>query len=295
MLIEPLQSQNLSSVLERWRVDALEFLRVDVPKLLVIVTIAFVLIRLMKVVINRLLAFSRHESGARAQQLRTAAGVIGSVGTFVIVFLALMQILPVLGVNMGPLLASAGVAGLAIGFGAQTLVHDVINGFFILLENQYAVGDVVRVAGVKGTVEAMTMRNTTLRDDDGTLHIVPNSEIKIVSNLTRDWAQVALHVSVAYNEDSDKVVKLLNDVAQEVRNDPGFSEDIVADPQVPGIERVAGGEVDYLMLVKTRPGRQYAVTRELRRRIKECFQKNNIQAGNPARVYVLEGAPPTKQ
>jgi small conductance mechanosensitive channel len=295
MLIEPLQSQNLSSVLERWRTDGLEFLRVDVPKLLVIVLLAFVLIRLVKIVINRLLAFSRHESGARAQQLRTAAGVIGSVGTFVIVFLALMQILPVLGVNMGPLLASAGVAGLAIGFGAQTLVHDVINGFFILLENQYAVGDVVRVAGVKGTVEAMTMRNTTLRDDDGTLHIVPNSEIKIVSNLTRDWAQVALHVSVAYNEDSDKVVKLLNDVAQEVRNDPGFSDDIVADPQVPGIERVASGEVDYLMLVKTRPGRQYAVTRDLRRRIKECFQKNNIQAGNPARVYVLEGAPGAKQ
>jgi small conductance mechanosensitive channel len=295
MLIEPLQSQNLSSVLERWRTDGLEFLRVDVPKLLVIVLLAFVLIRLVKIVINRLLAFSRHESGARAQQLRTAAGVIGSVGTFVIIFLALMQMLPVLGVNMGPLLASAGVAGLAIGFGAQTLVHDVINGFFILLENQYAVGDVVRVAGVKGTVEAMTMRNTTLRDDDGTLHIVPNSEIKIVSNLTRDWAQVALHVSVAYNEDSDKVVKLLNDVAQEVRNDPGFSDDIVADPQVPGIERVASGEVDYLMLVKTRPGRQYAVTRDLRRRIKECFQKNNIQAGNPARVYVLEGAPGAKQ
>jgi len=104
MLIEPLQSQNLSSVLERWRTDGLEFLRVDVPKLLVIVVLAFVLIRLMKVVINRLLAFSRHESGARAQQLRTAAGVIGSVGTFVIIFLALMQILPVLGVNMGPLL-----------------------------------------------------------------------------------------------------------------------------------------------------------------------------------------------
>jgi small conductance mechanosensitive channel len=295
MFVEPLQNQNLNTVLERWRVDSLEFLRVDVPKLLVIIVLAFVLIRLIKVVINRLLAFSRHESGARAQQLRTAAGVIGSVGTFVIVFLALMQILPVLGVNMGPLLASAGVAGLAVGFGAQTLVHDVINGFFILLENQYAVGDVVRVAGVKGTVEAMTMRNTTLRDDDGTLHIVPNSEIKIVSNLTRDWAQVALHVSVAYNEDSDRVVKLLNEVAQEVRNDPAFSDNIVADPQVPGIERVASGEVDYLLLVKTLPGRQYAVSRELRRRIKDCLQKNNIQAGNPARVYVLEGAPGPKQ
>jgi small-conductance mechanosensitive channel len=294
MFLEPLQSQNLSSVFEHWRSDALDFLRVDVPKIIVIVVVAFVLIRLMKVVLNRLLAFSRHENGVRAQQLRTAAGVIGSVGTFVISFLALMQILPVLGVNMGPLLASAGVAGLAIGFGAQTLVHDVINGFFILLENQYAVGDVVRVAGVKGTVEAMSMRNTTLRDDDGTVHVVPNSEIKIVSNLTRDWAQLALHVSVAYNEDSDRVVRLLTQVAEEVRNEPNFRDDIVAEPQVPGIERVSGGEVDYLLLVKTRPGRQYGVTRELRRRIKECFQKNNIQAGNPARVYVLEG-PPGKQ
>ena len=292
MFMEPLQNENLGSVLQHWRADALQFLRVDVPKIIVIVVLAFILIRLMRVVINRLLAFSRHESGARAQQLRTAAGVIGSVGTFVIVFLALMQILPVLGVNMGPLLASAGVAGLAIGFGAQTLVHDVINGFFILLENQYAVGDVVRVAGVKGTVEAMTMRNTTLRDDDGTVHIVPNSEIKIVSNLTRDWAQISLHISVAYSENSDRVVKLLMEVAEEVRNDAEFANDVVADPQVPGIERVANGEVDYLMLVKTLPNRQYRVSRELRRRIKECFQKNNIQAGNPARVYVLEGAPP---
>jgi small conductance mechanosensitive channel len=295
MFIEPLQNENLGSILQHWRADALQFLRVDVPKIIVIAVLAFILIRLMKVVINRLLAFSRHESGARAQQLRTAAGVIGSVGTFVIVFLALMQILPVLGVNMGPLLASAGVAGLAIGFGAQTLVHDVINGFFILLENQYAVGDVVRVAGVKGTAEAMTMRNTTLRDDDGTVHIVPNSEIKIVSNLTRDWAQISLHISVAYNENSDRVVKLLVEVAEEVRHDPEFGSDIVGEPQVPGIERVANGEVDYLMLVKTLPNRQYRVSRELRRRIKECFQKSNIQAGNPARVYVLEGAPPGAQ
>jgi small conductance mechanosensitive channel len=236
-------------------------------------------------------AFSRHESGARAQQLRTVAGVITSVGTFLILFVAAMMVLSVVQINMGPLLASAGVAGLAIGFGAQTLVHDVINGFFILLENQYAVGDVVRVAGVKGTVEAMSMRNTTLRDDDGTLHIVPNSEIKIVSNLTRDWAQISLHVSVAYNEDSDRVVKLLTQLAEEVRNDPAFRDDIVAEPQVPGIERVSGGEVDYLLLVKTRPGQQYRVSREMRRRIKDCFQKNKIQAGNPARVYVLEGTP----
>jgi len=199
-----------------------------------------------------------------------------------------MQVLPLVGINMGPLLASAGIAGLAIGFGAQTLVKDVINGFFILLENEYNVGDVVQLAGVKGAVESMTMRRTSLRGDDGTVHIVPNSEIKIVSNLTRDWAQVALHISVAYNENSDRIVEFLRQVGAELRHDPRFEEDIVADPEVPGIERVAQGEVDYLMLVRTRPGTQHAVSRELRRRIKECFEKHNVQAGNPARVYVLD-------
>jgi moderate conductance mechanosensitive channel len=288
--LEP-QQESLRQIWREWRSDGLIFLHHDVPKILVVVVVAFLLVRLLKVLTNRLVAFSRtQEGGVRAQQLRTVAGVINSVGGTVVVFIALMQVLPVVGINMGPLLASAGIAGLAIGFGAQALVHDVINGFFILLENQYNVGDVVRVAGVKGTVESMTMRRTSLRDDDGTVHIVPNSEIKIVSNLTRDWAQVALHISVAYNENSDRVVELLRQVGGELRHDRRFEEDIVADPQVPGIERVAQGEVDYLMLVRTRPGTQYTISRELRRRIKECFERNNIQAGNPARVYVLDSA-----
>jgi len=183
------------------------------------------------------------------------------------------------------------VAGLAIGFGAQALVHDVINGFFILMENQYDVGDVVRIGGVAGTVESMTLRRTTLRDETGAVHIVPNSQITIVSNLTRDWAQMALHISVDYRENSDRILELLKQVGADLRNDPQFENLLVADPQVPGIERVAGGEVDYLMLVKTRPGQQYAVSRELRRRIKECFQKNNVQPANPVRVYVLEQPP----
>jgi len=291
MTIEPQEAQSFRELVQDWREDLLHFLRHDVPKVLLLVLVAFILIRLLHLVTNRLIRFSTRESGARAQQLRTVAGVITSVGIFIIVFLASMQILQQFGVNMGPLLASAGIAGLAIGFGAQTLVHDVINGFFILLENQYTIGEVVQVSGVKGTVESMTMRRTTLRDDDGTVHVVPNSEIKIVSNLTRDWAQVALHISVAYGEDSDRIIKFLQEVGTEVRNDPEFKDDIVADPQVPGIERVAQGEVDYLMLVRTLPGRRFAVARELRRRIKECFEKNNVKAGNPARIYVLDNAP----
>ncbi len=129
-------------------------------------------------------------SALRAQQLRTLSSVIYSVGVFVIMFLAALQILPLLGINMGPLLASAGIAGLAIGFGAQTLVRDFINGFFILVENQYDIGDTIKIAAVQGAVEDMTMRRTVLRDDNGSLHTVPNGQISIVTNLTRDWTQL---------------------------------------------------------------------------------------------------------
>ena len=139
-------------------------------------------------------------SGLRAQQLRTLAGVIYSIGIFLVLFYAAMSILPILGLNIGPLLASAGVAGFAIGFGAQTLVKDFINGFFILIENTFDVGDVVRTAGVQGTVESLTLRRTMLRDADGTVHMVPNSQMTIISNLTRDWTQLTMHVAVDYQE-----------------------------------------------------------------------------------------------
>jgi len=190
---------------------------------------------------------------------------------------------------MGPLLASAGIAGLAIGFGAQALVHDVINGFFILVENQYNVGDVIRIANVKGTVEAMTLRRTVLRDADGTLHTVPNSQITVVSNATRDWAQITLHIATAYDENTDRIVKLLREVGSELRNDPDFADLIVAEPEVPGIERVSAGEVDYLMIVKTLPGTaQYAVSRELRRRVKACFEQQGVKPPATAHVYIMD-------
>ena len=206
--------------------------------------------------------------------------------------MASLQILPLLGINMGPLLASAGIAGVAIGFGAQTLVRDFINGFFILVENQYDIGDVVKIAGVSGKVESMTLRRTVLRDADGTVHSVPSSQIAVVSNLTRDWTQLAMTISVAYNVDSDKVIKLLQEVGGELASDPDYSDKIVAKPEVPGIEKVSGSEIEYLMLVKTKPGAQDLVRRELRRRIKACFEKNKIEPGNPNRVYVLDTAKP---
>jgi small-conductance mechanosensitive channel len=286
----PPETASLPALLRDWREDTMTFLHHDLPKLVLVLVGAFVLIRLLRALTRRIAALQqkRLPSGIRTGQVRTLAGVINSVGVFIILFGAALQVLSILGLNLGPLLASAGIAGLAIGFGAQTLVKDVINGFFILLEDQFNIGDVIRVAGVKGTVEAMSLRRTTLRDDDGTVHTVPNSEIKIVSNMTRDWSQVALRVTVAYSEPSDRIVKLLKDVGAEVRNDPAFENDIVSEVDVPGIDRLGSGEAEYLVLVKTRPNKQYAVSRELRRRIKESFYDHKVQAGAPGRVYVAD-------
>ncbi len=282
-------------LLNSWGDDTFDFIRHQAPRIVGVFIIAFILTRLLKAVSRRLTRFSKSQglpSTMRAQQLRTLSSVIYSVGLFIIVFVAALQVLPLLGINMGPLLASAGIAGVAVGFGAQTLVHDFINGFFILVENQYDIGDIIKIAGVQGTVELMTLRRTVLRDADGTVHNVPSSQITVVSNLTRDWTQLALHVSVAYDTDSDLVIKSLQEVGAEFAADPAFADKIVAQPEVPGIEKVTGDEVDYLMLVKTRPGQQDSVRRELRRRIKSCFEKNKIQPGNPNRVFVLD---PTKK
>ena len=284
------ETENLPALFRDWQQDALGFLHHSLPKLVVIVAGAFVLMRAWRAIVRRIAALQERKlpPGLRAQQVRTVASVITSVGSFVILFGAILQALPLFNLDLRPLLASAGIAGLAIGFGAQTLVKDFINGFFILLENQYDIGDSVRIAGVKGVVEGMSLRHTTLRDDDGTVHTVPNSQISIVSNMTRDWSQLAMKIVVAYSEPSERIVKLLQEVGEEVRHDPNFSEDIVGEIQVPGIDRVGNAEAEYLMLVKTRPNKQYPVSRELRRRIKECFHQQNVQTAGPGRVYVMD-------
>jgi small conductance mechanosensitive channel len=281
---------NWGQLLQDWREDTLHFLRNDAPKILFIVLAAIVLGRVWRLAIGRVAALQekRVPSEVRARQIRTLASVINSIGELVIAFVATLMVLDRLGLNLGPLLASAGVAGLAIGFGAQTLVHDFINGFFILMDNQYDIGDNIRIAGVKGTVEDMTLRRTVLRDDDGTVHIVPNSQITIVSNTTRDLSQLTMRVVVAYTENSDRIIQLLQQVGDEIRNDPVFADDIVGDVQVPGIDRVGPGEAEYLMLMKTRPTKQFAVSLELRRRIKSYFEKNHVKTAGPDRVYVLD-------
>jgi small-conductance mechanosensitive channel len=282
--------EKLRNLLDDWREDSISFLRHDVPKIVWALVVAFILLMIFRMLRRKLLEQSRRQdlpTGLRAQQLRTLAGIIYSVGVVIVIFYLATTILPILGLNIGPLLASAGIAGFAIGFGAQTLVKDFINGFFILVENTFDIGDTIRTAGVQGTVESITLRRTILRDFDGTVHTVPNSQMSIISNFTRDWAQLALQIAVDYKENSDKVVAILKEVATDVYEDERFHEDIVTEPEVPGIEKVTGEQVDYLMLVKTRPGKQFAISREFRRQIKERFEKNGIKPGTPNRVYVV--------
>ncbi|HEV3037310.1 MAG TPA: mechanosensitive ion channel family protein [Candidatus Angelobacter sp.] len=283
-----MQPEKWTNLFKDWHDDLIWWARHGVPRLVVIFLLAFFLIRILGTITRKVVELSKKRSNPalRTQQVRTLAGVIHSVGVFVIVFIALLQALPIFGVHIEPLLASAGIAGLAVGFGAQAMVKDIINGFFILVENQFEIGDTIKAAGVQGTVEEVTMRRTILRDADGTLHTIPNGSIQIVSNMTRDWTQITLHVAVDYIENSDKVIQVLRDLAQSFYEDPSFHEDAVAAPEVPGIERVVGQEVDYLMVVKVRPGSQYAAARELRRRIKAALEENHIKAGSPAQVYI---------
>lgn len=251
-------------------------------KLVAIVVIAALLIWLFRHVARRIASLAAHRvDGGREQQVRTLATVMNSTFTAIVLLIAGFEILVTVNIPVGPLLTGAGVAGLAIGFGAQTVVKDVINGFFVLLDDQYRVGDVVKAAGVQGTVERLTLRRTVLRDGDGSLHFVPNSALQVVTNLTRDWRLAQLRVAVHYKEDSDRVIRALVAAGQEARDLPILRTRVMADVVVPGIDRVAGDEVDYLVQLRTLPGAQDDALRALRAAAKRQLAAAGIAAWYP--------------
>lgn len=228
------------------------------------------------------------------QRTRTLVSLLRSVGRVVIWVVTLFMVLGALGLQLGPLLAGAGVVGLAVSFGAQSLVKDVISGLFILIENQFGVGDVVRLEGVSGAVERMTLRVVVLRDVHGVVHVVPNGQITKVSNLTRGWSRVVLDVAVAYKEDPDKVMEVMRDEGRKLWEDPKWRPLILEQAEVPGIESFGESGVSIRMLVKTLPLKQWDVARELRRRLKIRFSDEKIEIPFPSQtVYWGEGQSPT--
>lgn len=257
------------------------------PKILVTAIGAWLLTRVLKALTNRIVRITeRHAAGAaRLAQVRTLASVIRATGIGFIVFLAALEILPLLGFKLEPLLASAGVAGVAIGLAAQTIVKDCLNGVLILVEDQYNVGDKVRLAGLGGVVESLSLRKTTVRDGDGTLYVIPNSQITTVANLTRDYSVATINVSVDFSAEPDKVMALLKEVAMGVRNDPAYKDVFLADPTLLGVDNIKGSQVIYPVQLKTKADQQWAAMRETQRRIRIALADHGMLPGDPLRVY----------
>ncbi len=214
------------------------------------------------------------EAKKRAQ---TLGNILRHVLLIVIFFIAILMILGELGIQLGPLLATAGIGALAIGFGAQSLVKDVISGFFIILENQYRIGDAIEVAGVSGLVESVSLRKTVLRDLEGRVHTIPNGEIKVVSNLSKEWSRAVVDIGISYRDDVDHIIDLLAQIGKELAGEEPYQSAILESPQILGVERFGESQLVIRMIVKTMPLKQWEVGRELRRRIKNRFDEKGIQ------------------
>lgn len=217
-------------------------------------------------------------SAARAQ---TISGVLRSVATGIVYLFAAIYTLDVLGVNLGPLIAGAGVAGVALGFGAQSLVRDFLAGTFILLEDQYGVGDVVDLGDAVGTVEAVALRTTRLRDVNGTVWHVPNGEILRVGNKSQQWARALLDIVVAHGTDVDRALEILKEVADRVAGEPALATDVLEEAEVWGVEALTPAGITLRLVIKTTPGSQWKVMRALRREIRAALDANGIEMAAP--------------
>jgi small conductance mechanosensitive channel len=219
----------------------------------------------------------------RERRGKTISQLLRSVGRVVILLIALLVTLNTF-INVGPVLAGAGILGLAISFGAQSLVKDLISGFFILSENQFAVGDVIEAAGKSGVVEKMTLRVVVLRDLEGRMHVIPNGEIKVVSNMTRGWSRAVVDVGVSYEQDVDRTLAVIRDEAAQFSTDKSWSSQLDGAVEVPGVEALGDSAVKIRTLIRTQPGSQWNAAREFRRRLLKRFEHEGIDIPFPQRT-----------
>lgn len=267
------------------RVFALEDLAGRLIEVVIIIATSMLVYQISKIVIRRIVARQSEEEDPLVRRLREQrAQTLGSLFTSVLlVVVVIVALLTVLGlfINIAPLLASVSVIGLAISFGAQSLVKDVISGTFMLIEGQFGIGDVVRVGDTSGMVERITLRTTILRDLHGVVHIIPNGDITRVSNLTKTWSRAVIDVGVAYREDLDRVIATLQALAAEFHADPQWGPLLIDPPEVLGVESLADSAVIVRMAAKTLPLKQWEVARELRRLIKNRFDAEGIEIPYP--------------
>src|SRR4051812_39252517 len=274
-----LQSAARPHSIQEWRTHGLDYLldaAVDITGVLVGALVAWLLVRFIAGRIEKLGADgSATIHSAREQRAKTAAKLFRNSARALLVVITALLVLGQLGFNISPLLASAGVAGLAISFGSQSLVRDFVTGFFLQLEHQFALGDVIRIGGVEGTVENITLRLVYLRDGTGALHIIPNGQITQVTNLTRAWGRVAIDVDVAWR-DADRAEQAVKGAAEALGKDPAWADALLDPPRVTGIEKLAGGSVTLRAIARVDPYRRDDVARDLRQRIKLALDRAGI-------------------
>ncbi|NIO29747.1 MAG: mechanosensitive ion channel [Candidatus Latescibacteria bacterium] len=272
--------------------QVLQWLTSSGLKVLLIVILGFVALRIVKVVAKRLFSTVQKkkpgvEGEKRAETLSSLVRYVLSIG---ILITAGIMILGQLGIEIGPILAAAGVIGLAVGFGAQRLVQDVISGFFILIEDQVRVGDVVHVAGKGGLVEKVNIRMTVLRDLAGNVHYVRNSQIDIVTNMTKDFSRYVFDIGVAYREDVDEVISVVKEVDEELRSDEDYKDDILEPIEILGLDEFADSAVIIKARIMTKPIKQWRIGREFNRRLKRKFDQVGIEIPFPHRtLYMGQG------
>lgn len=262
-----------------------------IPIILILIG-AFLVTKILRSAVNRF--EKRFEKGAdlpseMEKRAKTLTGLLNTTITVVVYTAAAMMVVTELGIAIGPLLAGAGIAGVAIGFGAQSLVKDVISGFFMLLENQIRVGDVVQVAGIAGLVESVNLRTTRLRDLEGKVHIIPNGIIDVASNFTKDWSRAVLEIGVAYKEDVDEVIAVLEEIGEELCNDPEWGDFILEPMSLLGLDSFGDSSVNIKLFFKTKPLKQWDIARQFRKRVKKVFDEKGIEIPFPhLTVYMGE-------
>lgn len=230
---------------------------------------------------------------ANEKRVKTLTGMLRTICLTLVWVIGIVMSLDQIGLDITPILAGAGIVGLAVGFGAQNLVRDFINGFFMILENQIRVGDVGVVNGTGGLVEAISFRTITLRDQSGTVHIFPNGTVTTLANMTKDWSAYVMDIGVAYKEDTDRVVRIMRQVGNELQQDPDIGKKILEPIEVMGVDAFGESEVVIKARIKTLPIEQWAVGREYRRRLKQAFDREHIEIPFPHRsLYFSENSSP---
>ena len=269
-------------------------------RILVIALVGYITIRAIRFGLKKfeqvLLTWREREDKERIaneKRVKTLTGLIRTICLTLVWVVGIVMSLDQIGLDITPILAGAGIVGLAVGFGAQNLVRDVINGFFMILENQIRVGDVGVVNGTGGLVEAISFRTITLRDLSGTVHIFPNGTVTTLANMTKEWSAYVMEIGVAYKEETDRVVEVMREVGENLRNDLKFSKKILEPIEIMGVDAFGESEVVIKARIKTLPIEQWAVGREYRRRLKQAFDREHIEIPFPHRTLVMgEASPP---